>query len=213
MSLLERTSKYKDMRTIPEIISGSTNQRDIVRKLEEFQPDAENRHVSKFTNPGILCDEAFVDEKVLATSIFLALRSYKNMDSLILVAGDYPQMPKPGIISSSFEETSRNVLAGSIAKQILRNPKAIGFSLGFRVTRDGKPRSYDLQIIEITDGRTREEVRLEGKEELKTKINMFMDGLKGEETPLYGYKEVENERVKLAEEIDWKPKYIARFER
>lgn len=215
-TILERTNKYSSVAVLPSIIENCSNQREIVEKLAEYSPDAAERSVDEFTNAGLLCEEAFEDAEVLETSIFLALRARKDMEVLILSCGDVSTKSRPVVIPGSIGSTSRRDIAKFLAKEFMKDDRAVGFSLGFKYQRNQRqPSGYDVSIYQTADPDvSRRDMKQAGLDEITNQISLLMEGLETDEDGNYnvGYSELEAKKEAIRNKVTiWSPKYIAQF--
>lgn len=215
-TILERTAKYNNVSVLPNIIENCSNQREIVEKLSEYSPDASSRSVDEFTNAGLLCEEAFDDREVLETSIFLALRARKDMEVLILNCGEVSIRSRPAVIPGSFNSTSRLDIAKFLAKEIVNDPRAVGFSLAFKYNRNQRqPSGYEVSIYQTADPEiTRADMKEAGISQIDTEISVLVEGLEKDDNGNYnvGYSELEAKKEAIRNKVTiWSPKYIAQF--
>lgn len=215
-SILERTAKYNNVAVISSIIANCESQREIVEKLAEYSPDAQERSIDKFTNAGLLCAESFSDPAVLETSIFLALRARKDMEILILSCGDVATKPRPVVIPGSFSSTSRKEIASFLATEMLKDDRAVGFSLNFKYQRNQRqPSGYDVSIYQTADPElTRADMKAAGLDEIQKKTSLLMESLVKDEDGNYnvGYSELEAKKQAIIDGVKiWAPHYIAQF--
>lgn len=124
----ELRRELEDVPEIKNIIVNATSQSDIVNKMREFAPASSNIHV--FTNPALLvpAGEVFNKQELLTTSIHTALSTYGQLTELRLVCGpSYDYIPVKHEIANP-TKISKLDAAELIAKLVITNPKAIGFS-------------------------------------------------------------------------------------
>lgn len=217
-SILERTDKYNGVARIPDVIANCQSQREIVDELSKLSPDSQEHSVDSFTNAGLLCDEAFENVQILETSIFLALRARLNTEYLILSCGDTVTKTRRTTIPGSFSSLSRRDIASFLAKELVHDERAVGFTLGFKFARNQtQPSGYEVTIHQTNDPDvTREDLQRLGKKQVASQIEALMASLERDEDGNYnvGYSELEARKEAIRESVRaWNPKYVAQFQR
>lgn len=210
--IVSPANKYSGIPVLEELINRASCQREIVEALKNFEPNKGG--VDSFTNSGLQCEEAWTDPATLTTSIFLALRSRRDMDALIMSCGDYASTSVPAAIPGNVENMSRKALAEIIARELLNDARAVGFALEFQYDKNARAKGYQLRIMRLNErDKTRNDILKEAQVELKAKLLSFKEELKAtkSESDPIGYSEYIAKENKIRQESAWKPSYIARY--
>lgn len=204
--------KYSGMTLIPDIITKSSSQKEVTEQLMQYS-DGEKSLTTSYTNAGILCDESFEDKDTLSSSIFLALRAFNKIESLILICGDVETTSQKISIPGTLDTINRKSISDYLANEMLKNDKTVGFSISLKYATSGRPSGYEVYMYNAKGDVTRSKLKAEGKELYETKESLLMDSLKDENGKLYvGYSELQAHKDKIREEIRcWAPKYIVQF--
>lgn len=193
---------------IAKIIKACKTQREVVDAMNELQEESMEGLVKSETPPGLLVDNALDDEGLLATTILLAMRSHRGIQTMFLIGADVQLSSKPTNLLNQGRDMNGAKLSQAIAEKVVRDEKTIGFTL--EVDPSG---TYKLALLHSADPKmTRAKLQAKGSRELKAAIADYEKSLEREEN---GYlkdvtmKEYQGTLRRIQEEnVNWKPTFI-----